>query len=148
MLQKRRIDNETLGRLLFEAQFLDKGAVRALVVCLKVFQMLATICDKAQKAATRVLVFVIFVQMSRKLFNATCQNSNLYLRGAGVGLVSLRLYDLIVFLPLGKHMHYDSTPRLILQGNARNQPKMALQCVILSLGKLLWQPLPCRLSPI
>ncbi len=63
--------NETKEeKLLLQTELLRKGAIRALVGRFEVFQMLATIRNKAKKATTRALVFTILIQMCRKLFDA------------------------------------------------------------------------------
>lgn len=90
--------------LFLEAEFLHERAVSALVVLLQVFQMLAAIRNETQKAAAGVLVLVVFAQMSGKLLDSSCQNSDLHLRRTRVGVVALRLADLICLLSLRKHV--------------------------------------------
>lgn len=108
------------GRNLFlEPKLADQRAVCALVGLLKVAQVLAAVGNEPQKAAARVFVLAIFIEVSRKLFDPARQNSNLHLRRPGVGVVALSFADLICLLALGEHRQRVSHS----QTNARYRPR-------------------------
>lgn len=66
--------------LLLQTELFNNGAIALFVARLQIFQMSAAVGDHLQKAAARVLVFQMFLQMRRKFFNALAQNGNLDLR--------------------------------------------------------------------
>ena len=97
--------------------------------------------DEAQKTTAGMLVFAIFIQMSRKFFDAACQNSDLHLRRARIGVVALGFADLVGLLSLRKHAERiayswlnckTSRHRWHLGGQALNQ---YLSPILLSFGR-------------
>lgn len=89
--------------LFLEPELLGQSAVYALVVGLEVLQVLAAVGDEAEESAAGALVLTVFIQMSRELFNATCQNSDLHLRRTGIGVMAGALVDFVLLLSLRKH---------------------------------------------
>ena len=81
----------------------------ALIGTFEVLKMLAAICHQAQKSAARVFVLAILIQMSRKLFDTSGQNSNLHLGRSRVGVMAAGFADLVAFLALRKHDRNDIT---------------------------------------
>ncbi len=77
--------------------------------------MLAAVSDEAEESAARALVLAILIQMSRKLFDSTRQNSDLHLRRAGISVMTSTFDDLILLLPLRQHAGNDITPPAVLQ---------------------------------
>jgi len=89
--------------LLLQPKLLHKRAVRAPVRPLEVLQVLATVGNKPQKTAARVLILAIFIQMGGNLLDSAGQNGDLDLRGARILVVPLALLYLILLLALRKH---------------------------------------------
>src|SRR3989344_8666562 len=112
------------GRLFFQTKLLHERAVCALVVDLKVLQMLAAVGHKAQKSAARVLVFVVFVQMGRQFLDTARQKSHLYLRGTRIGIVAAPFCNLILLLSLRKHGKILSYSAIF----CKPRPKRGLYC--------------------
>lgn len=86
--------------LLLEAELLHERTVGALVVFFQVFQMFTAISYESQKSTSRVLIFIILAQMSRKLLDSACQNGDLHLWRPRIGVVALRLRDFVCLLSL------------------------------------------------
>ncbi len=78
--------------------------------------MLAAVGNEAEKSAARALVLPILIQMSRKLFDAASQNSNLHFRTPCVRVVAGRLLNFSLLLSLCQHGAHDSTFKGVEQG--------------------------------
>jgi len=60
--------------------------------------MLAAVGHESQETAATMQILAIFIQMSRKLLNASCQNGDLHLWGSRIGVMSLSFGDSLAFL--------------------------------------------------
>ena len=65
--------------------------------------MLAAVRNQTQKAAARVFVLAILIQMDRKFLDTACKHGHLDLRRACVGIVTTRFRDFVLLLTLCKH---------------------------------------------
>lgn len=127
MKKKRPVHFElTREVLLFlETEFLYNSAVALLVVCFQILQMSAAVCNHLEKAATRVFVFKMFLQMKRKFVDTLAEYSNLNLGRAGISVVNCDFfYDFLLF-PLCQHEQYGSTSPAFSQGVRHTGPYLA-----------------------
>ena len=93
-----------MGKISFlQTQFSRKRSVRALIVLLKILEMLAARRDHVQETASRVYIFLVLAQVRPKLINPLGDKRNLYLRRAGVSFVAFCIFDYILFLSFGQH---------------------------------------------
>lgn len=80
--------------------------------------MCTSISNHLEKAATRVLIFKIFLQMVREIVNALTKNRYLYLRRARVLVVDCGIFDDFFLFSLCQHGPYGSTAGRFPQGPA------------------------------
>ena len=87
-----------------------------LVCALEILEVLSAVCYKSEKAATRMLVLAVFIQMGRKFLDAAREKGDLHLGRTRVGVVPLSFLDFVTLLALREHPHQNSTFERLLQG--------------------------------
>ena len=97
---KRKWRNDYRRVLSLQTELLDERAVCALVCGFQILQVLAAVGYKTQKAAARVLVLVIFIEMDGKFLYSTGQKRDLHLRRAGVSIMKAGFSRLVLLFSL------------------------------------------------
>jgi len=88
-----------VSKLLFaQTQFLDQGVVPLNILTLKVGQKLPTLVDHHQKAAARVVVFVVAFEVIGEVADTLREDRDLNFRAARVAIGAGVVFDNFSFL--------------------------------------------------
>ena len=91
-------------RLLAQSQLFDESAVTLNIFVLQVVQHVAALTDKLEQTTAGVEVFLVFLEVGRKSFNAGGEQSHLNFRGTGIAFMFGVSFNNSFFLD-GVHDH-------------------------------------------
>ena len=92
-------------KLLFtQTQLLDQGVVPLDVFLLEIGEQIATLVDHHQKAAARMVVFVVTLEVVSQVADALCEDRDLDFRTSGVALALGVIFDNFCFF-FGGYRH-------------------------------------------
>ena len=87
------------GFLFADPQLFNYLAVAVDIDAGEISQQLAAVADHLEKAATRVMILIVLLQMQRQVVDTRREKRDLHLRRSGIGGVELILrYDLLFLI--------------------------------------------------
>lgn len=82
---------------LLDPEFFDEGVVGLLVLLLEILEVRPSVGDHLEKAAARVIVLLVLLQVCGELIDLLAQDRYLHFRRTGVTVVALVLRDDYLF---------------------------------------------------
>ena len=104
--------------LLSQAELLNDCSVTLDILLLQVCEHAAALTYHLQQTTTGMVIMLVLLQMLGELLNALSQDSDLYFRGTGIGLMGTVCCDYFSLLLFADHIRHLIIKNIFLAPNA------------------------------